>query len=127
MKSFCKAALAALIFAVPAQAQAGEWWLVTGEPGDDAAQFADSASIVETGNMRTITIADHRRDGRNSERTVSIRCDRAGTTALDRFTCGDDAYRMRTAMLLGETSRESFARILFSVPKAGADVKVASN
>lgn len=125
MKYLCKVALAAFIVAAPAQAQASEWWLVTGEPGDDVAQFADSASIVDKGPVRTIHIVDHWRDGRAVSRTISIHCDRTSNVALNLFACGDDAYRMRTAMLLGEMHREDFARVLFSVAPSSAATATA--
>ncbi len=128
MKLSMKLALAALIVAAPAQADASEWWLVAGARGDDRLTLADSASIAGNGASRTVRVADYWRDGRSAMRTVSIRCGRGTATELDRFVCRNDAYRMRTAMLIGQSTPDRFARIVFAVqtPK-GASVKVAAN
>jgi hypothetical protein len=123
MKHAIKLALAALIVAAPAQAQASEWWLVEGALGDDRLTLADSASITASGAARTVRVADYWRNGRSAVRTVSIRCGRRTASELDRFVCRNDAYRMRTAMLVGQSTPDRFARIVFSVQ---TPVKVAA-
>ncbi len=125
MKHALGLALAAFAFATPAYAHDNEWWLVDGQPGADSLVFADSGSIAGDGTARTVRIATYSRQRSGTTQTVSVDC-ASETTALARFTCGDDSYRMRTAMLIGPESLESFARVVFAMKQGARSANVAA-
>lgn len=113
---------AAILMSISAQAQAADWWWVAGDPGDSGAVFVD-AQTVKRAEGEVIFVAQT--IVRNGEATVAaqrMRCDEpvapGEQEAMQRFACGTDEKRMRSAMIIFPMTPHQAARLIFAMPSS---------
>lgn len=120
MKKVSIAILAAFAGSAPALAQAPDWWLVSGGPGETSVQFIDAESITKRGSVVSFDVATYWGNGRNMARELTISCNEQPVgsryTELQEFACGSDETRMSTGLKLGSTEPEWLAKTVLAMP-----------
>lgn len=118
-------AVAAVMMAGSAQAHAADWWLVAGEPGDDAAIFVDADTIARSADTVTFRMERIPRDGHAIATAEQMRCGTPSAAseeeAVRRFACATQEERMRIALIVSPMTPGDTARLIFALPKKAAD------
>lgn len=114
-------ATAAILMSIPAQAQAADWWLVAGDPGDSSAAFVDADTVERTEGEVTFVAQTILRNGKATVTTQRMRCDApvapGEREAMQRFACGTDEERMRSAMIIFPMAPLQAAQLIFAMPR----------
>lgn len=101
-------------------AQDQDWWLVSGQPGDDSAQFIDANSVERNGATVSFDVATYWSNGSNMDRELTMNCNQRPATEsyaeLWTFACGSEETRMSSALKLGPTDPEWMAKTVFGMP-----------
>ncbi len=116
MRSVAPVMSAAILALSASAAQAADWWLVPGGPGDRVAQFADAATLVRSDDVVGLSVLRIDRAGRSSEAFQHVDC-RAhggwrGAEALRRFACASDRDRDHFGLILASQSPAEVARMV---------------
>lgn len=114
-------ALAAIFLAAPAQAHATDWWLVSGEPGGNAAIFVDADTVVRHRGSVTFRMERIERHGPEVETIERLHCDGPPASAEEEavldFACSTEGERMNSAMIVSPMTPRETARLIFAMPR----------
>ncbi|MEP7349314.1 MAG: hypothetical protein ABI668_05090 [Sphingorhabdus sp.] len=122
MNTVLKAISIMAIGATPVNAQATDWWWVSGTPGADNIYFVDADSVVKNGNKVTFVNASFRRSGENKTELLTMYCDQTvgseEQSAMRDFACSSKDERMANALNLGGAEPDQLAMAIFAMPKS---------
>lgn len=118
------AMMAAILVLAAGPAEATDWWLVSGAPGEDTAIFADAETLARRDDAASVRVLRIDRSGRSAERLADVRCSgRAASReeeAVRRFACASAQDRDQFGLILASMSPDEVARMIFGTGSAGA-------
>ena len=118
------AMMAAILVLAAGPAEAADWWLVSGAPGEDTAIFADAETLARRDDAASVRVLRIDRSGRSAEKLADVRCSgRAASReeeAVRRFACASAQDRDQFGLILASMSPDEVARMIFGMGSAGA-------
>ena len=120
MNCIGRAVLTAAILAGSSQAQAADWWWVSGEPQDRAIQFVDADTVLRDNAHATVQVLSVERTGQSSAKVLRFRCDTPPDSPeiqpIRLFACGEADERVKIAAMLGPITPREAAQAIFASP-----------
>lgn len=103
-------------------ARAADWWLVSGEPGDEVALFADAETLTPKDEGASLRVLRIDRSGRSTEALQQIRCGSRAVSrheeAVRRFACSTEHDRDQFGLILASQTPNQVARMIFGMGPA---------